>query len=211
MKRLLPHALPYVLFVVVESATGPLGPWADVLGTLLAGAALAWFAIRGAYPELRTRSAPGATLAGVAMGIAVGAAWVPLATLVPSLGDTTRTGLDPGRNLVFTAVRIVAMVGVVPFAEELFVRSALPRFVDARHDEDWRALPVGKFTLVSAAASVAFFTLTHPEWLAALATGIAWTALLAKTRDLRALVVSHAVANAWLAGYVVVTGQTQWW
>ncbi len=211
MNALLPHVLPYALFVALGEAVGAIGPWADVARALLAGAALVFFARRGAYPELRTKSSAGATTLGVLAGVAVGAAWVPLARLVPSIGDTARTDLDPAKSVVFTAFRIVGMTVVVPFAEELLVRSALPRFVDAKAHEDWRARPVGAFTAASAAVSVAFFTLTHPEWLAALAAALVWTALLAKTRDLRALVVSHAVANAWLAGYVLVTGETRWW
>jgi hypothetical protein len=59
--------------------------------------------------------------------------------------------------------------------------------------------------------SVLLFTLTHPEWLAALVTGVLWTALLARTRNLRCVVLSHAVANAWLAGHVLVSGDRRWW
>jgi CAAX prenyl protease-like protein len=207
----LPHALPYVLFVAIGAATGVLGPWADAARVILAAATLAWCARRGAYPELRARSKPGVTALAVIAGLAIGVAWVPLSKLVPTIGDRSRTELDPWKDGVLTTFRIVGMVAVVPFAEELLVRSALPRFADAKHDEDWRALPVGAFTRFSAGASIVFFTMTHPEWLAALVTGLVWTALLAKTRDLRALVVSHAVANAWLAGHVLVTGEKQWW
>jgi len=210
LATLVPHALPYVLWLALGAA-GALGPWADPARVVLVAAALAYFARRGAYPELRAQAGVGATVVGVLAGLAVGAAWVPLAKLVPTMTDSARTGLDPAANVALTAFRIVGTVVVIPLAEELLVRSALPRFVDAKSDEDWRARPIGAFTALSAAVSVAFFALTHPEWLAALVTALVWTALLAKTRNLRVVVVSHAVANAWVAGHVLVTGETRWW
>ena len=91
------------------------------------------------------------------------------------------------------------------------MRSAIPRLVDAPPDRDWREHPVGAFTRLSFLISVGFYTLTHPEWLAALVTGVAWTLVLAKTRNLWPVVVSHAVANAGLAFHVLTTGETQWW
>jgi CAAX prenyl protease-like protein len=211
VKTLLPHAAPYAVYVAIGAAGEHLAPYTDAIRVALVGAMLVAWTRRGAYPELRTGPSAAQTLIGIAAGLAVGVAWVPLAKLVPSLGPTERTGLDPDAGAMFVALRAVDMCLVVPFAEELFMRSAIPRFVDARRDEDWRALPIGVFTRASAAVSVVFFTLMHPEWLAGLATGVLWTVILAKTRNLRVLVVSHAVANAWVAGHVLVTHEKQWW
>lgn len=211
MRSLVPHALPYLVYVAVGAAAGGVCPWADAVRVVAVLAALAAFARAGSYPELRLRPSAAQVLLGVGAGLVAGAAWVPLANLVPPLMEGGRTGLDPAGNVLFTSFRIAAMVFVVPFAEELFVRSALPRLVDAEGDEDWRARAVGSFTARSFAVSVLFFALTHPEWLAALATGLLWTALLARTRNLRVVIVAHAVANAWLAAHVVVTGETRWW
>ncbi len=212
MRALIPHCLPYLVYVAVGAIAGGSWPWADAVRIVAVCAVLIAFARAGSYPELRPRPSAAHVLLGVAAGLAAGAAWVPLAELVPPLTDDVRTGLDPAGNLLFTSFRIAAMVLVVPFAEELFVRSALPRLVDAAGDEDWRGRAVGAFTRLSFVVSVAFFTFTHPaEWLAALATGVLWTALVAKTRNLRVVIVAHAVANAWVAAHVVVTGETQWW
>ena len=211
MKTLVPHVAPYAAYVAIGAAGPHLAPYTDTVRIVLVGAMLLTWGRRKAYTELRTAPSAAQVLLGVAAGLAVGITWVPLSKLVPSIGPTARTGLDPDAGVVFVALRIVDMVLLVPFAEELMVRSAVPRFVDAKHDEDWRTRPVGVFTRTSAVASVAFFTLTHPEWLAALATGVLWTAILAKTRNLRVIIVAHAVANAWLAGHVLVTHETQWW
>ncbi len=211
MKDLVPHSLPCVLYVATGLLPDGAGPWTDAVRVVAVAAALVAFARAGRYPELRAAPTARQTLAAIAVGVAVGAAWVPLAELVPLSIEGARTGLDPAADVARTALRIASMVLVVPFAEELLVRSALPRLVDARGAPSWRERPVGAFTWTSAAVSVAFFTLTHPEWLAALVTGVVWTALLARTRNLRGVVISHAVANAWLAGYVLVSGDTRWW
>jgi uncharacterized protein len=211
LTTLVPHALPYVLFVAIGAAIDVIGPWADVVRVVVAGAALVLFARRGAYAELRARPTVVGAAAGVAAGLVVAFAWVPLGELVPLLTAKGRTGLDPSTSLVLTAFRIADMTLVVPFAEELFVRSALPRLVDARPGEDWRARAVGAFTPLSGALSIGFFTVAHPEWLAALATALLWTALLARTRNLWTTIIAHAVANAGLATYVVVSGDTRWW
>jgi CAAX prenyl protease-like protein len=210
VKALLPHTLPYLLYLAIGLAAKAC-PWADGVRAAAAGLALLWFARSRAYPELGTPQRGAHVLLGVVAGLAVGAAWVPLAKLVPPLDATARTGLDPYESVARTAFRIAGMVLVTPFAEELLVRSALPRFFEAKADEDWRTRPVGAFTAMSAAVSILFFTLTHGEWLAALATALLWTALLARTRNLRTVVIAHAVANAWLAGHVLVTGESQWW
>ena len=211
MKDLVPHFAPYAAYAALGMAFGASSPWTDAVRVVVVGAALVAFARAGKYPELRVRPSARQTLAGAVVGLAVGAAWAPLAQMVPPLAEGMRSGLDPAGDPVRTALRIASMVLVVPFAEELLVRSAVPRLADARGGPSWRERPVGEFTWVSAGASVLLFTLTHPEWLAALVTGALWTILLARTRNLRCVVVSHAVANAWLAGHVLVSGDSRWW
>jgi CAAX prenyl protease-like protein len=211
VKRIIPHVAPYAAYVAIGAAGEHVAPYTDAIRIALVGGMLLHWWRREAYAELETAPTAGQVLLGALSGLAVGAAWVPLAKLVPSLYATERTGLDPGAGVVLTCLRAVDMVLVVPFTEELMVRSAVPRFVDSRDGEDWRVRPVGVFTRTSLVASIGFFTLTHPEWLAALATALLWTAILAKTRNLRVLVIAHAVANAWLAGHVIVTGEKQWW
>jgi CAAX prenyl protease-like protein len=216
------HLIPYLLFVAIGALAGSLPdtlrPWADPVRAVAMGAALLWFARRGAYPELSVSETPyrggarGARLLAVASGVAVALTWMPLAGIAPSLG--ARGGFDPGAagpgaSWALWTARLAGSCVAVPFAEELFVRSALPRWLD---DADgWRTRAAGTFTRFSAAASVAFFAGTHPEWLSALVAGCLWTWLLATTRRLSDTVLAHAVANAAIAAWVVATGETRWW
>lgn len=208
------HVIPYAIVAACAAVRGwlpGLAPWADTAAVVAAGAWLVAAARRDAYPELRASEGSRPLLA-LAAGVAVALLWLPLARLVPPLSE--RSGFDAGAagdaaRPVLWAARLAASVVVVPFAEELLVRSFLPRFVDS--PEVWRSLAPGATSLRAAAVSAAFFALTHPEWLAALAAAVVWSALLARTRSVRDLVISHAAANACLAGWVLVTGDAGWW
>lgn len=220
---MLSHLVPYLLFVLPHSVgemlplhwvSPPVRAWLDPLSVLLSGGALVWFARRGAYPELRRSPAPrGSVLLALGAGLAVALLWMPLSLIVPS-GVGERAGFNPylaGEASVpwLWAARILGAVVVVPFAEELMVRSLIPRWLDAM--DAWRARPIGAFTAMSAGGSIAFFTLSHPEWLAALVTAALWTGLVAKTRRLGDAVLAHAVANGLLAAAWIASGDTTWW
>jgi len=217
----IPHLLPYVLFILLGVLGAELpDPWGSVMEPIRAVAVLGTLFVlyrRGAYPELAPSAprVPRATALAIGAGIAVGLFWPVLSSAVPTMGTMGRGGFDatalgPSWVWLLLGGRLVASIIAVPFAEELLVRSLIPRWTDAR-DGDWRDVPVGKFTALSFAVSVGFFTLTHPEWLAALATGVLWTYLLIKTGRLRDLVISHAVANAVLDAYVMISGETILW
>ena len=74
----------------------------------------------------------------------------------------------------------------------------------AEEEEDRR-------TALSFVVTIAFFTLTHPEWLAALVTGIIYTVMLMWTHRIRDAVIAHCVSNAVLAGWVITHREWVWW
>jgi len=216
MTSLLSHLLPYVLFVALGAIAGWLPPaleaWIDPLRVAAAGGALLFFWRRDAYTELKATPAQckGAVFWALAAGLAAGLAWVPLAELSPwTLGS--RGGFD-GANATGLqwAARLAGTLLVVPFAEELLVRSLIPRYVDAG-ERPWRAHPVGQFSAMAFLISLAFFVFAHPEVLAAAVAGVLWTLLLMATRRLRDVILAHAVANGVLAIWVVWSGETSWW
>ena len=177
----------------------------------LPGAWLLAFAARGALPELRGYRPRAAELAqDVLCGLVIAALWMGPFLLFPSLArpapsegfDATLFGA--GRESLALAVRLVGFAGVTPFMEELFVRSFLMRLVDVIDgDMNFRKLPIGRFTWRSFVVTVLWFTFTHVPWewgVAALA-GVLFNLWLYRRRQMGALIVAHATANAaiWLA------------
>jgi CAAX prenyl protease-like protein len=102
------------------------------------------------------------------------------APLLPGEGSTGCT----------RARRLFVLVAVVPVMEELFWRSFLMRWIDAR---DFLAREPGRATRAAVALSSALFAMEHSLWLAGMIAGFAYAVLYIKTNNLRAPVVAHAV------------------
>jgi CAAX prenyl protease-like protein len=167
-------------------------------------------AFRSTWRDLLPRPRWPVLAAGAALGLVVAALWValdPITPAVPFLGGS-RSAFNPSAvpgagRYAFLAARFFGLVLVVPPMEELFWRSFLMRWLI---DPDFGKVPVGRVTLPAALITSALFAAAHPEWLAALVTGLLWAALLWRTRSLAACLVSHAVANLALGVYVVSSG-----
>lgn len=223
-RPLLAYIVPFALFMagtMIESR-GWLGlgyePW-YVLKTLAVAASLVYF--RKEYPPF---SKTGLVLALFA-GIAGCLLWIALAKLqsaipgIQALLDLVqqggRTAYDPfagegvtAPRVAFVAVRLIGLALVVPLMEEVFWRGFLARYLIS---EDFRSVPQGKFTPFSFAIVTLAFASVHPEILAALAWGAAINVLYHRTANLWACVTMHAVTNALLGIYILVTGEWQLW
>ncbi len=156
---------------------------------------------------------PGIVLA-VATGLLVTFLWVGLDRYYPRFGFMgKRTSFDPSGmdalpRLGFYVIRMFGLVILVPLIEELFWRSFLIRWLI---DPDFRRVPIGRVTWMSAAVTSVLFAAAHPEWLPALITGALWVWLLHQTRSLGACLISHAVANLALGIYVIHFGAWDFW
>jgi CAAX prenyl protease-like protein len=175
---------------------------------------LVWWC-RPALRDLAPRPSARSLALAVALGLAVIAAWVGLDGLysaIPYLGGKRSsfdpTVLPPLARAGFLAVRVFGLVALVPVIEELFYRSFLMRWVV---DPDIAKVPIGTVTPAGLGVTTAVFTLSHPEWLPALLTGLAWGWLVGRTKSVAACVVSHATANLALAVYVLATGDWKFW
>lgn len=219
-----PYVLPFAAFLGLTALEGQLPPapgggpsplWYPIGYTLkiVAVCVLAW-RCRIAWRDLVP--IPSAVVLGLsaAVGVLVIVAWVGLDGRYPDMPYSgKRTAFDPriippaGRFL-FLAVRLFGLVLVVPLIEELFYRSFLIRWVN---EPDFTRIPVGTVTPLSLAVTAGLFAASHPEWLPALLTGIAWGVLVWKTKSVTACVVSHAVANLTLGIYVLVTNSWRFW
>jgi CAAX prenyl protease-like protein len=219
-----PYIAPMIGFVVLTSLEGQL-PTAEggapspvwyPLGYALKVAvvsALVWWA-RPTWRDLQPRPTPVGWLLSVVLGVLVIVAWVGLDGRYPELSWLgKRTAFDPAvmppaARYGFLALRFFGLVALVPLIEEMFYRSFLMRWIV---DPDFTKVPIGKVTAAGLGATTALFTFSHPEWLPALLTALAWGWLLHQTKSVSACVVSHAVANLVLGIYVLATGDWKFW
>jgi CAAX prenyl protease-like protein len=218
------YVLPFALYLGLTVAAGQFPdhyPWLYGVAVLITGVVTAGLLYR--HPVLRPHPF---VLAGVVVGLAGIAVWIPLSLLhwerlvadhLPSaLRPQPRVGFDPaqiadplGRG-AFLAVRLFGLAVLVPVAEELFWRGFLLRWLIA---PDWRNQELGRFTPQSFAVVTVLFAVTHAvnEWPAALIYCALLNALLYWKRDLWNCVVAHAVSNLVLGLFVLRTGTYELW
>ena len=209
------YAAPIVVFAVLTALEGflPAGayPVFYIVKIAAVTATLAYF--RGPLGDIRPSW--GVVPLGIAVGVVVFAEWVILDHLVPYPHLGTRVGYNPfgaiedvGVRWAFLVARFYGLVLVVPVMEELFWRSFLLRYATTA---DFTSLSVGQFSMTAFSIVVALSAIAHPEWLVAAIASALFAWLLHHTRSLFAVIVSHAVANAALGGYILIRGQWQYW
>lgn len=202
--------------------------WVYPLQTLVTGALLLLF--RGRYTFAPVRGLWPAVLLGV-----VGIAWWCLPALtwqhlhatgvvVPEWGGwlglaERKDGFDPSLfsehafwYVSALAMRFIRMVIIVPFAEEIFWRGFLMRYVQAG-DGMFQRMPFGRHSWRAFVITTVAFMLVHDrtDWLGALGFGSLMYLLAVRTKSLAACVVMHAVANLLLGIYVLETQQWGFW
>lgn len=173
-----PYVVPYALFVVLTSflprmMPEAILPWAMlvvrpglVLGSIL------WFRSQGAYEEWRGQGARIGLVGGVLdvlVGLALTAVWVVPYLLIPSMRPEPGGEFDPaqaGESLigVILVLRLIGYAVVTPIFEELFIRSFVMRMADAWEVEDFRDLPIARYTHRSMLVTVVVFTMGHVPW-----------------------------------------------
>lgn len=209
----LPYVAPLAAFLVLTSAEGYLPEgWYTVgySGKIALVAALAWW-YRATWRDFHPLPGAAVLAVSIAVGLLVIVAWVGLDPYYPRWSaQGSRSAFDPTKlrtpgRFVFLAFRLFGLIAVVPLIEELFWRSFLMRAVI--DPDDFTRVPVGRVTPMAAAVTSIAFAAVHPEWLPALLTGLAWAALLWRTKSLAACLVSHATANLALGAYVLATGE----
>jgi len=153
-----------------------------------------------------------ATLLALLSGIVVFVLWINLDQPWAVIGDPVSFQHDAAPEgiprISLIVCRFLGAAVVVPLAEELFWRSWLIRYLQAR---DWLAAPLAKPHLFSFLAVNVLFALEHHMVLAGFVAGAIYTALLYRTSSVTQCVLAHAVTNAALGAYVLITGNWQFW
>jgi CAAX prenyl protease-like protein len=210
-----PFAVFMLLLAVAPSL--PFGqPWESlvrvgVLGlviVVLSGSLLTTFRVRHAA-------------ASIALALAVCALWVAPDLLVPgwrshwlfqnSVTGTIKTSIAPAElaNPLVLVLRIARAAILVPILEELFWRGWLPRWIV---NNDWQQVPLGRYTTLAFVATAVLFASEHgPFWEVGLLCGLIYNWWMWRTKSLGDLMLVHAVTNAALSGYVLLTGKYEYW
>jgi len=210
------YFLPYVSFMLVlsiaDNVPDDVRPYVLPFRVVLPLGFLVYYYRRGHYPELRGYPFG---LRGFALDFAVGlvgaALWMAPYLFIDSLRPDER-GFDPslwGAALVPLALvmRTLGFGVVTPFMEELFVRSWLLRYADVCDKrDDFRDVPIARFSWRSFLVVLIWFTLSHVSWERPVA--IVWivgTMLWFYYRkNVMSLVITHAGSNLGILAFVIL-------
>lgn len=206
----------FMLLLVVSPALGIPQPWESVLrvGVLLLTIVLFSGTI---LRTLRVQHLLGSVL----LGLAVCALWVAPDLLVPGwrshwlfqngITGTLKNSIAPAElaDPLVLVLRFARAALLVPVLEELFWRGWLPRWIV---NNDWQRVPLGTYTRAAFVISAVLFAMEHgPYWEVGLLCGLIYNWWMQRTRSLGDLVVVHAVTNAALSTFVLVTKRWEYW
>lgn len=200
------RAAPFAAFIAILIA---FPEWPLVRG---AAAAVLLVAFMRHYRELGEPLAGRDFASSLAVGFIVFVVWITLDVPWATFGGE-RPGFAPlapggGIDWGLAIPRLIVLVAVVPVMEELFWRSFLMRWIDAR---DFLARQPGRASLTAVGLSSGLFALEHTMWLAGLVAGVAYAGLYMTTNNLRAPVLAHVVTNAILGSWILASGSWHLW
>jgi CAAX prenyl protease-like protein len=212
-----PYVVPYALFLAVTMLGNEI-PGASYLAfparAAIVAAAVVWFWRAGCYPEMDFRP----SWLGIGAGVLGYVFWVypeELLSFLPKLGEST---FDPAEveeawRTPLLVLRLATAALLVPIFEELFLRSFLPRYLDAiREDrDDFREIPVGRYRLFSFVGVVLVMALTHHRWLRAGLYSALMLLVLYRDKRMGGVFWAHAITNLLLGIYVIQTGKWAFW
>ena len=214
----LAYVAPFAVFIALMAVQQTLAlpaQWLYPVRFFASAAALAWFS-RGL--DLR----PSSFLASAAVGAAVFLIWIGPDAVFGSgyrqswlfhnllAGGAASAAPDALKhNLAFVLVRTAGCVALVPVIEELFWRGWLMRWLIRN---DFEKIPLGAYAPLAFWGVALLFASEHGSyWEVGLAAGIIYNWWLVRTGNLGNCIVAHAVTNGLLSGYVLLTGQWQYW
>jgi CAAX prenyl protease-like protein len=204
-------------FLVLVEIGGRVPPaWKPALATVSVAVPLAlllWHAHRSGYPELRGLRWTAMDVAlDVGIGVLGAALWVAPYLWIASARPGADAAFDPqqfgaSREWLALSLRAIGFAVVTPFVEELFVRSWLARYADVfDRADDFRDVPIARYSLRSFLTVVIFFTLSHVPWEWPVA--VVWIVLTQlwfyRRGHLLPLVLVHAVSNLSIFLFVLI-------
>ncbi len=215
----LPWIAPFAVFMLLLAAAPSLPlaqPWESIVRV---GILVLVIALASGTVVRRLRVQHG--VASVALGLAVCALWVAPDLLVPGwrshwlfqngITGTIKTSIAPAElaNPLVLWLRIGRAALLVPILEELFWRGWLPRWIV---NNDWQKVQLGTYSTLAFVGTALLFASEHgPFWEVGLLCGLIYNWWMWRTKSLGDLVLVHAVTNAALCAYVLMTGKYEYW
>lgn len=208
---------PFALFIAFIAASSLLTldesvqRWVTVVRGLAVAGLLGFF--WRDYVELKDPRAPPLDYAlAILTGLAVFAIWISFDSGWAVMGDPGRgfVPLDAAGRIdwLLVALRLFGLALVVPVMEELFWRSFLMRWIDAR---DFLGRDPRQASRMAFALSCGLFALEHASWFAGLLAGAAYGWLYMRTARLWIPITAHAITNATLGFWILATGHWRFW
>ncbi len=214
-----PWIAPFAVFMVLLALAPslPFGqPWESILRVTVLTLVLVTLS-GDVMRSLRIRH----VLPSIALGVAVCAMWVAPDLLVPgwrshwlfqnSVTGTLKTSIAPEElaNPLVVVLRIVRAALLVPILEELFWRGWLPRWIV---NTDWQKVPIGTYNTLAFVGTALLFASEHgPYWEVGLLCGLIYNWWLWRTKSVGDVILVHAVTNAALSAFVLVTKRYEYW
>lgn len=213
-----PYVLPFAIFMLFLAVQpfNPLPPvWDFATRIVVLAVVLAVFSRRqidfGMSQPLWT----------VAVGVAVFVIWIAPDVLFLGYRDfwlfnnklvgSARTSLSEASRSdgLLLALRLARAVIIVPIVEELFWRGFLMRWLVSSNFEK---MPLGSYTPAAFWITAALFASEHgPYWDVGLLAGIVYNWWIVRTRRLGDLIWAHAITNACLSAYVMISHRWEYW
>ena len=211
------YVAPFGLFVVflVGGRRTDFGFWGELARLLLLTIAVWYFSRR--VLDFRVRNVLGSCVVGVLVFLI----WIGPDTLfegyrghwlfenaltgsaVISFPEASRS--DP----VFLLLRSLRTAMLVPVIEELFWRGWLMRWIVS---PDFTKVALGTYAARAFWITAILFASEHgPYWEVGLVAGVLYNWWMVQTKRLGDCILAHAVTNAALSGYIIATGEWQYW
>ncbi len=210
---------PFVIFMLLLVVMPSL-PIAQPYESLLRVALLAgvlWYFSRDIIATMRVHHALSSSVLGVlvfVMWIApdlLFAGWRSHWLFQNAITGSIKTTIAPEElaNPLVMALRFARAALIVPVLEELFWRGWLPRWLV---NPDWQKVQLGTYNTLAFVGTAVLFASEHgPYWEVGLACGLIYNWWMWRTKSLGDMVLVHAITNACLSAYVIVSGRYEYW
>lgn len=209
---MLPYIIPYAIFIGLSLLGSQFENGIYVMYPIKTIAvAISLYAFRKSYTELSQTINFKSIFIALVVGSIVFIIWVLPEGLYPTLGQSQFNPFIFENKLwikFLITFRLIGAVIVVPIFEELFWRSFLLRWII---NQDFKKVPLGKFTWLSFILVTLFFGLEHHHWLVGIAAGAIYNGLLYQKKNLWDCIIAHAVTNFFLGIYVLISQQWGYW